>query len=369
MSTPITLDDLSVACWSAPYLLADGPQSWVEIVRSGRFFSSTGGREVTLTEDDILSMASTYAQVQAEGWFCADGAPVGYNHASAHGQLDPESTKAAARVSRVEVRTNAHGGVSLWGLFSWTDEGSSRVDAGEFASISAELVPPGAATSKTTGQPMGGWCLVGATLTNSPFIPGMQSPQVSGTLATSESKQCRIFLSEAPATEKPQMSDNLVKLAEVCGLPAEAPELLAEVQRLQADAAKLVVLTETLETATVELEGLRARNVILEDRESSRVLDEACSVGRIAPTEREQYLKVLGTLGEEDTHRLFVEGRIPVTREATDAPEATTDDDLGASDSFVALMDKAVADGKTEQEAWHIAASQAGTTLYTDEAN
>ena len=201
-----------VPVWGAPYLLADGPQSWVEVVRSGTFHASTGGRQVTLTDEDIYSMAHTYEQVISEGWFCEDGAPVGYNHASAHGQMDPESTKAAARVQQVEVRSNSHGGVSLWGLFSWTDEGAGRIDAGEFASISAELVPPGAATSKLTGAPMGGWTLVGATLTNSPFVPGMQTPSVSGTLAASESLTTRIYLTEAgPAPkENPRMSDAIV---------------------------------------------------------------------------------------------------------------------------------------------------------------
>ena len=354
--------------WGAPYALtlAEGAQSWVEIVRSGRFFSSSGGREVTLTHDDILSMASTYAQVQSEGWFCEDGAPVGYNHASAQGQLDPESTKAAARVSQVEVRTNDHGGVSLWGLFSWTDDGAARVDAGEFASVSAELLPPGIATSKLSGEKMGGWVLTGATLCNIPMIPGMQRPQVSGTLAASESQQSRIFLSEAPAPERTKMSDLIVKLAEATGLPTEAPELLAEVRRLQDEAAKAVVLADALETATQEVESLRTRADVLEDREKTRALDEACSLGRIAPTERGDYWQIVGTLGEEGAHRIFAEGRVPVERVSSDqtVAEAAPAD---AADAFVALMDKALADGQSENDAWAIAAQVAGSTLYIEE--
>mgnify|MGYP003627954417 CR=1 FL=1 len=355
--------------WGAPYTLTlgEGAQSWVEIVRSGRFFSSSGGREVTLTQDDILSMASTYAQVQSEGWFCEDGAPVGYNHASAHGQLDPESTKAAARVSQVEVRTNDHGGVSLWGLFTWTDDGAARVDAGEFASVSAELLPPGIATSKLSGEKMGGWVLTGATLCNIPMIPGMQRPRVSGTLAASESQPSRIFLSEAPTTtEKPKMSDLIVKLAEATGLPTEAPELLAEVRRLQDEAAKALTLADALETATQEVESLRTRADVLEDREKTRALDEACTLGRIAPTERADYWQIVGTLGEEGAHRIFAEGRVPVERVSSDQAVAEVVASNGA-DSFIALMDKSLNEGKSSQEAWQIAASVHGSTIYTEE--
>jgi len=353
----------------APYLLADGPQSWVEVVRSGKFYGNTGPnpRKVELTEDDIYSMARTYDQVMGEQWF-SDGAPVGYNHAQAMGDRTPEATRAAARIQRVEVRPNDHGGLSLWGLFSWTGEGAGRVDAGEFSAISAELVPPRSAMSKLTGSPLGGWALVGATLTNAPFIPGMQAPAASGTLAASESMTNRIYLSEAgpERKENPRMSDLLVQLAEATGLPTEAPQLLAEVRRLQEDAAKVAVLTETLETATQEVESLRTRNVLLEDREKTRTLDAACSIGRIAPTERDQFWKVLETLGEDDTHRLFTEGRVPVGRDSSEqapAEAATTD----AVDAFVALMDRFMSEGKSEVEAWQLAAQANGSTLYVEE--
>jgi len=125
------------------------------------------------------------------------------------------------------------------------------------------------------------------------------------------------------------MSDPLINLAEAAGLPTEAAELLAEVQRLQSEAAKVAVLTETLETATKEVEGLRERNGTLEDREKTRSLDEACSIGRIAPTEREDYWQVCQTLGEEKANRIFAEGRLPVGRESAEqAPaEAPTDID------------------------------------------
>jgi len=306
------------------YLLAEGAVGWVEIVRSGRFFGNTGPspRRVELSEDDIMAMASTYKHVLSEGWFNG-GAPVGYNHAQAMGDRTPEATRAAARIQEVEVRPNDHGGLSLWGLFTWTDEGARRVEAQEFSSISAELIPPSAATSKLSGEKLGGYTLVGATLTNTPMIPGMQAPTISATLAASETPR-RIMLSEETAPEPLEntMSDIILKLAEATGLPAEAPELLAEVRRLQAEAEKVEALTETLETATKEIEQLRTRKEELEASERVRLLDDACAQGRIAPTEREDYWQIVTTLGEQKAHRLFAEGRVaPVGKK--ESSEAT----------------------------------------------
>ena len=350
------------------YLLADGAVGWVEIVRSGRFFGNTGPvpRRVELSEEDILAMASTYEQVLSEGWFNG-GAPVGYNHAQAMGDRTPEATRAAARVQQVEVRPNDHGGLSLWGLFAWTDEGARRVGAQEFSSISAELIPPSAATSKLNGKKLGGYTLVGATLTNTPMIPGMQAPSLSDRLAASDNPR-RIMLSEETApdtTETPKMSDLIVKLAEATGLPAEAPELLAEVRRLQAEASKVEALTETLETATKEIEQLRTRKEQLEASEKVRLLDDACAQGRIAPTERDDYWRIIGTGGEEVAQRMFAEGRIPVSKESAEAPAADVSADHG--DAFLALMDRAMNEGKSSQEAWNIAAAAHGTTIYTEE--
>ena len=350
------------------YLLADGAVGWVEIVRSGRFFGNTGPgpRRVELSEEDILAMASTYEQVLSEGWFNG-GAPVGYNHAQAMGARPPEATRAAARVQQVEVRPNDHGGLSLWGLFAWTDEGARRVGAQEFSSISAELIPPSAATSKLNGKKLGGYTLVGATLTNTPMIPGMQAPSLSDRLAASDNPR-RIMLSEETApdtTETPKMSDLIVKLAEATGLPAEAPELLAEVRRLQAEASKVEALTETLETATKEIEQLRTRKEQLEASEKVRLLDDACAQGRIAPTERDDYWRIIGTGGQEVAQRMLAEGRIPVSKESAEAPAADVSADHG--DAFLALMDRAMNEGKSSQEAWNIAAAAHGTTIYTEE--
>ena len=378
MGNPTSRRYYAEGFWSSPLTLSEGPESWVEIVRSGTFYGNTGPkpRKVELSDDDVYAMARNYETVLTEEWF-SGGAPVGYNHALAAGNMDPGSTKAAARIKAVEVRPNDKGGVSLWGLFSWTAEGAERVNAKEFAGISAELIPPAAATSKQTGQPLGGWTVVGATLTNQPFVPSMARPTIfsdcamqaidpSVTLAPTDSTPSRIHLSEmvpAPQEINP-MTDILVKLAEATGLPTEAPELLAEVRRLQTEADKVTVLTETLETATKEVEGLRDRNTLLEEREKVRALDSACTIGRIAPAEREDYWQVCQTLGEEKANRIFAEGRLPVGRETAeaDAPSAATP--LGAIEAEVeALAEKIHGDTNLSEAA---AYSRAMSTVLAD---
>lgn len=349
-------------CLEGEWSYEDEPSSWVEIVRSGTFFGSSGPkpRRVELTEEDILSMVRNYETVLSEKWFNG-GAPVGYNHASSFGGLDPESTKAAARISAVEVRPNKHDGLSLWGLFSWTADGARRIRSRDFSSISAELIPPDAATSKLSGSPMGGWCLVGATLTNTPFVPGMQTPELRDTLAASERVQ-RIHLTDQATKEAPKMSEKRLAvqtLSEVLGTP-EA-EVLAEVRRLQTEAAKVSTLAEALEEATNECESLRTRSVELEDREKDRVLDAACASGRIAPTQRDVYWDLIKVSGEEAANRLFTEGRIPVTQDTPEAPAADTGDVV---DAFEVVLDRLLSEGKTPAQAWDAARLSHGSTLY-----
>lgn len=357
--------------WAPPRRVAlsgADTRTWVEVVRSGTFYGSTGPtpRRVILTAEDVGSMASSFETIRSEGWFNG-GPPVGVNHASAFGSRDAESTKAMARIEDVETRPNGDGSISLWGLFSWTDEGARRVRSGEFSAISAELIPPASSTSKLTGEPMGSWALVGATLTNSPMIPGMRPPSVSVTVAATDDHPTRVALSEGrrPTRKRePTMSDNLLlKLAEATGLSSDHSALIGEIRVLQAEAAKAETLTEALEIATSEVEGLRGRNEHLEDREKTRVLDEACALGRIAPTERETYWKMVDTLGEDETHRVMTEGRIPVGRSSDDAP---TDSASGGSaeDAYLALIDKAIASGMDPQQAWDVARATGADALY-----
>ena len=324
---------------------------WVELARSGNFHGRGSDRRVTLSTNDIKSLAAGYEQILAEGWF-SRGAPIGYNHATVSGAVDPESTKAAGRILSVRTEANSEGGLSLWGRVQWTDEAKKRIRAGEFDGFSIEAIPEASARSKLDGEPLGHWALIGGTLTNEPFVPGMAA------VAATETDNTR----GVPPHTEIKMSDILTRLAEATGLPTEAPELMAEVKRLQVEADKVTVLTEALDTATSDLDKLRTRNADLEDREKVRVLDEACTAGRISAAERDDYWQIVQTLGEEKAHRLFVAGRLPVDVSGIDAgaPDGATT----THDQFINLIDEKVASGLSESDAWDAAKSALGSTIY-----
>ena len=73
---------------------------------------------------------------------------------------------------------------------------------------------------------------------------------------------------------------------------------------------------------------------------------------------------MLETLGETETHRVMTEGRIPVSRDSKEAPlEAAPSTN---EDAFLALIDKAVAEGMSHQAAWDFARSTGASSLYND---
>lgn len=355
--------DFSELVWGAPLVVlasTTAETSWVEVVRSGEFFGNAGPnpRRVEFTDDDVQVIVDNWALTDSEGWFTG-GMPVGYNHATAAGALSPDSTRAAARIRQVETRTNSDGGLSLWGLFEWTDEGATRIREGEFAAVSAELLPPTVATSKLTGEPIGGWTLVGATLTNAPMIPSMRPPSVSGMAYTATNPDVRVtYLTET--TENPTMKNpTLSTLSEIVGVTESG--LLSEVRRLQAEASKVETLTESLDIATKDLEELRVKTADLEGREKTRILDEACAKGRIAPTEREDYWALLELRGEERANALFAEDRLGVSR-LSEAASGESTDDSGAR--FLTMIDAKLAEGLSESEAWDAAKIALGSSIY-----
>ena len=148
------------------------------------------------------------------------------------------------------------------------------------------------------------------------------------------------------------------QLTEILGTP-EA-QLLSRVQRLQEEADNVATLSEALKIATEETETLRAQNVLLEEREKERILDAACSAGRIAPTQREVYWNLIGVAGEEEANRLFTEGKLPVAQVTADTPAEDGDVDS----AFLALVETKRAEGLSESEAWDIARTTLGPTLY-----
>ncbi len=294
--------DPSYSEWGTPVALADGQPRWVELVRSGTHFGRGSDRRVDLSVDDIESMARGYRKIMSEKWF-ATGAPVGYNHATIGGAVDPESTKAAGRILDVRVDDNGAGS-SLMGLIRWTDEARRRIQAGEFDGFSIEAIPASSARSKTTGELLGEWALVGGTLTNEPFVAG---------------------LSRVAASEKRNNSMSLTKLLSdtlSLGEGASDAKILARVQTLSELADKAVALSEALADVTSDRDAIKADLEVLQAKETERMLDRACEDGRIAAGERDRYLRIFVACGEEEVNHAYPKGRVPTRSVGSAGTEA-----------------------------------------------
>jgi phage I-like protein len=265
----------------------------VELARSGTHYGRASDRKVSLSAEDIESMSRGYALIKSEGWF-STGAPVGYNHAAISGALDAESTKAAGRIIDVHVRANEDGSVSLMGTVRWTEEAKRRIRAGEFDGFSIEAVPADGARSKKTGEKLGEWALIGGTLTNEPFVAGMQP------VAASEKRN-------------PDMGTSKISQALSLGESVTETEILAEIESLRERAAKADSLSEALDTVTEDRDTIKAKFEELEGKEIERMLDRACADGRIAASERDDYLDIYTHCGEERANRAYFLNRIGVT--------------------------------------------------------
>ena len=284
----------------------DGPV-WIELGAAGTHYGRQGSRAVELTDADIDSMHRGFALVKSEGWF-PRGAPIGVNHATMSSALDAESTKALAYVTDTRVDTR-NGRKVLMGLADYTDEGRRRVRAGEFQAISLEAIPASAAKSKRTGELLGEWALIGATLTNHPFVPGLAA----------------VAASEGVTTETSMFHE----IATSLGLTedADAPAMLAEIATLRATAGKAEALAEALATVEADRDALAERVTALAESDKVRTLDDAVDAGRCSMGERDDYWKALTLLGEDHAHRVYPEQRIATKRTAagTPTPKATAD--------------------------------------------
>ena len=306
--------------WCAPVSLADGQGRWVELVRSGSHFGRGSDRRVDLSPSDIQSMARGYQKIMSERWF-ATGAPVGYNHATIGGAVDPESTKAAGRIMDVRIEDNGSG-VSLMGLIQWTDEARRRIQAGEFDGFSIEAIPASSARSKTTGELLGEWALVGGTLTNEPFVAG---------------------LSRVAASEKRNNSMSLTKLLSdtlSLGEGASDAKVLARVQTLSEIAAKAEALSEALADVTTDRDTIKADLEVLQAKETERMRDRACEDGRIASSERDRYLRIFVACGEDEASHAYPKGRIPTHAIGATGTEAERCNPVSVTAEVDALAEK-----------------------------
>lgn len=196
-------------------LAVNAGETWNELCRSGTYYAlerDEAGRlrREIIPPEAIDDVVATFPLTQAQGWF-PSGTPVTVNHGDAYvelrAELAAEVTRAYARVVAVRAEDNETGGRSLFGLVRWGETGAEYARDGAFSTFSAELDPPGLAHNRLTGEPLDRWVLVGCTLTNRPFVPGMApvvAPEDDITprpIAASERRQAALYLSdERPKT-------------------------------------------------------------------------------------------------------------------------------------------------------------------------
>jgi hypothetical protein len=197
-------------------LAVSAGETWNELCRSGTYYAleqdETGHlrREVIPTQaiDDVVA---TFPLTQAQGWYPL-GTPVTANHGDAYCDLSAETTRAYARIVAVRAEDNETGGRSLYGLIRWGETGADYARDGAFATFSAELDPPGLAHNRLTGEPLDRWVLVGCTLTNRPFVPGM-APVVAPDddiqpqpIAASERRGAALYLADERPPAMPEIT-------------------------------------------------------------------------------------------------------------------------------------------------------------------
>lgn len=176
----------------SPLALAepDASPKWVEMTRSGAHVSrrvgggpSSGPTTVILTDEDIESAVRGFDIAKADGAFPGGLAPVGVDHS--------EFSEALAAVTggeplvgdlagfdQVRAERNADGGMSLMGLHTYTDVGRSAVLAQALRGYSSDMTPPGLGQTRD-GTPIAEWVPFGGTLTNRPFVRGMEAVAAS----------------------------------------------------------------------------------------------------------------------------------------------------------------------------------------------
>ena len=99
-------------------------------------------------------------------------------------------------------------------------------------------------------------------------------------------------------------------------------EILAAVQGLVDKSAQLDALSESLATPQKDRDALREEADALRVWKQERMLDQACSDGRISAGERTRYLNAVEKLGEDEANYTYFEGRIPTKEQGSSGNDA-----------------------------------------------
>jgi len=336
---------------TSPVALAepdDGPK-WVEMTRAGMHVSrraggtATSGQSVVpLSDEDILSMVRGFAIAKGDGFFAGGMAPVGLNHS----EFDAAKLTLTggepilgdmANFSEVRAEQNDEGGLSLMGLHTFTPIAQANVRADSLRGYSVDAAPPGS-VQRRDETVIEEWVPFGGTLTNQPFVRGMQQVAASDALVVHLDGRPLTAPAQLPLKihtpmEKNPMTDALngvLGLAEGDAADKQIEKIIA----LRDEAAKVPGLEEKVELLTADVaaladvrDGLKGEIETHEKAADKRIIDDAVSAGRIALSEGAIYLKAFKVMGQE-----YAESRHPADTIAV-APIVLTDAkvDEGAS--------------------------------------
>lgn len=294
----------------------------------GAFGARDGSRAVTLSADDLAAFVRNFDATKRAGWW-PKGAPVGVNHAALLGAMDAESTKALGFLTDVRVE-----GETLQGLIDWTDEGRARVRAGEFQGFSIEFLRDG--KGKVAGDATEGPTLIGGTLTNNPFVPGLAA------VAASDDQPGAPMLTEAEAT----------------ALTEQNATLTSERDALTEKLSTTEALAERMQTRAEDAEGKLAERV---KADADAAVAQALTEGRIDNTDEDKdlYRFLLSERGIDDANRAFP-GKVDLGGEQGhdgEPNEVKADAPAGVDATIRALSDDG-ADYSTQRAAYLAAQTQ-----------
>lgn len=260
-----------------------------------KYRSDFPGGSITFSADWCNALVRNAKALVAKG----HRIQVNYHHlggGSVDGTIPLENTVASGWIVDVEMRDDGP-----YGLFKWTDRARKFIEAEELAYLSPEFYPE--YTSRDTGKPQGP-TLVGAALTNSPFLKEL--PQV----AASDAEQSHEVASAA--IEGAQMDKKLLCARLGLAETATDEEIAARILKLTEGAKALTLSEGTAASKLAELSAvttklseenaalkatMAATALAAKDAEAEGLVDSLVKSGRVAPAIREQVKKLALTDG------------------------------------------------------------------------
>lgn len=163
---------LSASSWIGKFDLAsanaDGSRSWIQVAKTGKFFSPKYGK-FEITSTDLRQMLANFRDVTPKA---PTQLPVDYDHLSMQPKTPGDGKAAGWFAGPMELRSD---GNELWAEIEWTDPAASSIRNKEYRYISPSFVKK---HRHSDGREIG-TTLLAAAITNHPFLEGMAALSLS----------------------------------------------------------------------------------------------------------------------------------------------------------------------------------------------